>query len=619
MTVTAISIKIYILCTFVFILFFNLDFSTVEAAETDEVPNSNWIFNLEPISESDWDIKKAKHLLERAGFGGTPEEINRIFILGPQGAVNHLVNYENIPDEFLKTFNESGIHDPGLINFPPSRPATTKLARDTGEALGIKVKASGNRKMQPIVNKFFFWLRASMLETRRLAYWWAERMLITPRPLEEKMTLFWHNHFANSEAKIRDYRKLQLQNATFRKHATGNFRELLIATAQDPAMLYFLDAGQNIKGAPNENFAREIMELFTLGDGNYTEKDIREAARAFTGWNTDDLVFLVDDDKHDSEEKIVLSNIGNFDGVDVINILLAQESSAKFLVKKIYKEFVSEYYDEKTINSLAHILRENDYELKPLLKTIFLSKDFYSSNAMGTHIKSPVVLIVNTYKKLGLHEIPGIPDFNEASTLMGQTLFWPPTVAGWAGGKSWITPGLLMERGNFARSFLYPDIDFIPHDIHSYDPKIITMHEFIRRGEDITTATQASNGGENMITMSEGSMMADRDEDFNTRYGSYRGWQMAIEKVKPIKRVAAKLNISKMVLSNGAKTSEDAVNYLLNRFLSVPVSDKKRLQFINFLDFALGTDDLIESESYLEDPLRLVLHLIMSEPEYQLG
>ena len=619
MTVTAISIKIYILCTFVFILFFNLDFSTVEAAETDEVPNSNWIFNLEPISESDWDIKKAKHLLERAGFGGTPEEINRIFILGPQGAVNHLVNYENIPDEFLKTFNESGIHDPGLINFPPSRPATTKLARDTGEALGIKVKASGNRKMQPIVNKFFYWLRASMLETRRLAYWWAERMLITPRPLEEKMTLFWHNHFANSEAKIRDYRKLQLQNATFRKHATGNFRELLIATAQDPAMLYFLDAGQNIKGAPNENFAREIMELFTLGDGNYTEKDIREAARAFTGWNTDDLVFLVDDDKHDSEEKIVLSNIGNFDGVDVINILLAQESSAKFLVKKIYKEFVSEYYDEKTINSLAHILRENDYELKPLLKTIFLSKDFYSSNAMGTHIKSPVVLIVNTYKKLGLHEIPGIPDFNEASTLMGQTLFWPPTVAGWAGGKSWITPGLLMERGNFARSFLYPDIDFIPHDIHSYDPKIITMHEFIRRGEDITTATQASNGGENMITMSEGSMMADRDEDFNTRYGSYRGWQMAIEKVKPIKRVAAKLNISKMVLSNGARTSEDAVNYLLNRFLSVPVSDKKRLQLINFLDFALGTDDLIESESYLEDPLRLVLHLIMSEPEYQLG
>ena len=619
MNVTAKLIKIYILYPFILIFSINLNSILADTNNINAANNLDWIGNLSPLSESDWDINIAKHLLERAGFGGTPGEIKKIYELGLIGAVNHLVNYESINDDFLKEFDESDIHDPGLVDFPPSRPATTKLARETGEALGIKVKTSGNRKMQPIVNKFFFWLRASMLETRRLAYWWAERMLISPRPLEEKMTLFWHNHFANSEAKVRDYRKLKLQNATFRKHATGNFRELLIATAQDPAMLYFLDAGQNIKGAPNENFAREIMELFTLGDGNYTEKDIREAARAFTGWNTDDLVFLIDDDKHDSEDKTVLSNIGNFDGVDVINILLTQEASAKFLVKKIYKEFVSEYYDEKTINSLAHILRENDYELKPLLKTMFLSKDFYSSNAMGTHIKSPVVLIVNTYKKLGLDEIPGIPDFNEASTLMGQTLFWPPTVAGWAGGKSWITPGLLMERGNFARSFLYPDIDFIPHDIHSYDPKIITMHEFIRRGEDITTATQASNGDKNMVTMSEGSMMADRDEDFNTRYGSYRGWQMAIEKVKPIKRVAAKLNISRMVLSNGAKTSEDAVNYLLNRFLSVPVSDKKRLQLINFLDFVLGTDDIIESESYLEDPLRLVLHLIMSEPEYQLG
>ena len=193
--------------------------------------------------------------------------------------------------------------------------------------------------MQPIVNKFFYWLRASMLETRRLSHWWAGRMLTSPRPLEEKMTLFWHNHFSNSEAKVRDYRKMKLQNATFRKHATGNFRELLIATAKDPAMLYFLDAGQNIKGAPNENFAREIMELFTLGDGNYSEKDIREAARAFTGWNTNDLEFIVNKDQHDTEEKTVLSITGNFDGIDIIDILLKQEAASKFLVRKIYKEF----------------------------------------------------------------------------------------------------------------------------------------------------------------------------------------------------------------------------------------------------------------------------------------
>ena len=142
------------------------------------------------------------------------------------------------------------------------------------------------------------------------------------------------------------------------------------------------------------------MELFTLGDGNYSEKDIREAARAFTGWNTNDLEFIVNKDQHDTEEKTVLSITGNFDGIDIIDILLKQEAASKFLVRKIYKEFVSEYYAEDTIEELAKIFRENNYEIKPLLRTIFLSKDFYSSNSIGTHIKSPVVLIVNTYKKI---------------------------------------------------------------------------------------------------------------------------------------------------------------------------------------------------------------------------
>ena len=616
------SIKAFIRRGFKLVFFATLlciNFYSFSHAANDK---DNWVGSLENLSEKDWDFKKARHLLERAGFGGTPNDIEKIYKLGVNGAVNYLVNYENISTDNLEVFIDSDIHDPGLINFPPSRPATTQLAKDTGEALGIKVKPSGNRRMQPIVNKFFYWLRASMLETSRLSHLWAGRMLTSPRPLEEKMTLFWHNHFSNSEAKVRDYRKMKLQNATFRKHATGNFRELLIATAKDPAMLYFLDAGQNIKGAPNENFAREIMELFTLGDGNYSEKDIREAARAFTGWNTNDLEFIVNKDQHDTEEKTVLSITGNFDGIDIIDILLKQEAASKFLVRKIYKEFVSEYYAEDTIEELAKIFRENNYEIKPLLRTIFLSKDFYSSNSIGTHIKSPVVLIVNTYKKMGLHEMPGVPDFNEASSMMGQTLFWPPTVAGWAGGKSWITPGLLMERGNFIRSFLYPEIDFVAYDIHSADPYIIRMHEYIRAGSDITTATLASNeslGGDDTMMQSESNMMADRDEDFNTRYGSYRGWQMAIEKVKPIKRIAAKMNLSEMVLKEGITRSEGAVDYLLNRFLSVPISNEKRSKLIDFLNSTLGSNDLLESESYLEDPLRLVLHLILSEPEYQLG
>ncbi len=202
----------------------------------------------------------------------------------------------------LTEFERSGIHDPGLEPFPPSRPATTDLAKETGEALGIKVKP---RESSPsaVVNKFFYWLRASVLETNRVAYWWANRMVASNRGLEEAMSLFWHGHYAVSEGKVRDYRKLLGQLDLFYRHGTGNFRDLMVAIAQDPGMLSFLDAGVNVKGAPNENFAREIMELFTMGVGNYTETDIREAARAFTGWNYVDLDFVVNEDQHDGGEK----------------------------------------------------------------------------------------------------------------------------------------------------------------------------------------------------------------------------------------------------------------------------------------------------------------------------
>ena len=271
-----------------------------------------WQGDLSPIASSEWSYDRAAHLLERAGFGCTPEDIERLAAMTPDAAVRHLVYYELLDNSHLPAFDESDVHDPGLVPFPPSRPATTQLAKENGEALGVKVKPSGNRRLQPVVNKFFYWLRASMLETRRVSYWWAHRMLNTNRPLEEKMALFWHGHFATSEAKVRDYRKMLLQNETFRRHATGNFRDLVVAVAQDPAMLYFLDAGVNVKGAPNENFAREIMELFTMGVGNYSEQDIREAARAFTGWNSDDLTFVVNTSQHDDGAKSFLGYEGNF-------------------------------------------------------------------------------------------------------------------------------------------------------------------------------------------------------------------------------------------------------------------------------------------------------------------
>jgi hypothetical protein len=492
------------------------------------------------------------------------------------------------------------------------------MAKETGEALGIKVKPEGNRRLQPVVNKFFYWLRASVLETNRVAYWWANRMVSSNAPLQEKMALFWHGHYAVNESKVRDYRKLLTELELFHEMGTGSFRDLMVEIARDPAMLSFLDAGVNVKGAPNENFAREIMELFTMGVGNYTETDIREAARAFTGWNYVDLDFVINEDQHDDGTKSFLGREGNFDGVEVIDIIMDQPVTADFIAGKIYRFFAREDLGSELQAELGSILRDADYEVAPLLEAIFMSKDFYSPASMGTQIKSPVQLAVSTYRKLGLEDAPGVPDFNQATGALSQSLFRPPTVAGWAGGRSWVTPGLLLERGNFARDVLFPDINFVPPDRRNGNPEIRSVADRIRQGMDIASATQPSELGEGQI-MAESNMLADRDEDFNTRYGSFRGWQMALERVKPLPRHTARINLSAWVMEEGLENTTEVVDYFIDRFMRVKPGDDSRRLMVEFLDGDLGTSDIATAETYMEDSLRLVLHLIMSQPEYQIG
>ena len=417
-----------------------------------------WVDHLSPIGPQDWNYDRAAHLLERAGFGGTPEEIERLAAMTPQQAVDYLVDYKKLDNSFLKPFEQSDIYDPSLKDFPVSRVAATQQAEKTGQSMGVAVKPQGDRRLQPVVNRFFYWLRATVLETRRIGQWWANRMVATNRPLEEKMALFWHGHFATGEEKIRDYRKMLVQLDLLRNNATGNFRDLLVGVAKDPAMLIFLDAGQNVKGAPNENFGREVMELFTMGVGNYTEKDIREAARAFTGWTNDDLTFKVEAAKHDDGPKTFLGRTGNFDGVDILNIILDQKVTGNYIAGKLYRFFAREELSPATQEKLGAAFRDGKYEIAPLLKTVFLSKDFYSQPSVGTRIKGPVELLVSTYRKLGVKEMPGVPDLHIVSRELGQTLLNPPTVAGWAQGRAWITPGLLLARGNLARDILFPDM-----------------------------------------------------------------------------------------------------------------------------------------------------------------
>jgi uncharacterized protein (DUF1800 family) len=578
-----------------------------------------WIDGLSPIAPADWNYERARHLLERAGFGGTPDDIERLARMTPEAAVRRLVEYHSV-ENHLKPFEPSGVYDPSLQVFPESRPAATRIAEQTGQAMGVAVKPSGDRRLQPVVDRFFYWLRASALETRRIANWWADCMVATNHPLEEKMALFWHGHFATNEDKVRDYRKMLVQLELFHRYATGNFRKLLIGVAEDPAMLVFLDAAHNVKGAPNENFAREVMELFTMGVGHYTEKDIREGARAFTGWIDDDLSFKVDHAKHDDREKTFLGHTGNFDGVDVLNIILEQKATANFIAGKIYRFFVRDDLSPSLQEHLGAVLRDNDYEIAPLLRTIFLAKDFYSPPSMGTRIKGPVELIVSTYRQLGLKELPGIPDFNAASGELGQVLLDPPTVAGWAQGRAWITPGSLLERGNFALQVVFPDtIDFVDPN---FDPgqEIRAVNHRILQGLDITAATmgKTADGGAMGGDKAMANVLANREE-FNTRFGSLKGWQEATRKIKPILRAPAQFSLTEIVLSRHAETTADAVDLLLKRFLSVPADGKSRATLIAFLDQQLGTSDLVRAQTYLEEPLRSVVHLILSMPEYQLG
>ena len=575
-----------------------------------------WSNDLSPLPTSEWNPERAKHLLERAGFGGTPQEVERLSRMTPAQAVKSLVRYQHTPDKFTP-FQDSGSHDAGLEPFAVSRPAATDLAKATGESLGVKVKPEGNRKAQQVADRYLYWLRASRLETHRLGYWWANRMLTTPRPFQEKMTLFWHGHFATTEEKVRDYRKLQIQNELLRQHATGKFRDLLVAVAKDPAMLAFLDAGVNLKGAPNENFAREIMELFTMGVGNYTEQDIKEAARAFTGWNYQGLKFVINPNQHDDGVKTVLHQTGRFNGEQVIDILLAQPVTAEYIAGKLYRYFVREDLTPAYQQQLGKLLRDSRYDIAAFMETVLLSTDFYSDDSVATRIKPPVELVISTYKKMGLKAVPGIPDFNEQTELLGQKLFYPPNVAGWAHGRSWITPGLLLARGNVIYDTVFPPIDFVaadrvPNGLYQINP----VADKLAQGQDITTATKPD--GKNMGEMSM-SNQGDRDEDFNTRLASYHAWRKAIEKVKPIERATAQLNVSAMLRAAKCQTTDDAVAHLAQRFLSVKLSTEVQQRIAHMLAQDLGTRQLSEADSYMEDALRNALHVILSLPVYQLG
>ncbi|MBL8087796.1 MAG: DUF1800 domain-containing protein [Chthonomonas sp.] len=375
--------------------------------------------------------EKIAHVLRRFGWGVSEAELEYYGKLGLAGTIDTLLNYEKVDPQFDLTPNDMGI-------------------------------GKGAPRM------------------RDIQAWWLLKMVVTRRPLEEKMTLFWHNHFATASSKVDVAPAMYAQNLLLRKHAVGNFHHMLVDVAKDPAMLYWLDNQFNTKEKPNENFAREIMELFTLGVGHYSEKDVQEAARAFTGWTYGRRGRSVDkprfgssfqflEDVHDPGMKSFLGNKGPFDGEDVCGILAAHPSTAIFLAKKLWTWFAYDNPEPAVVELIAAAFTNSHYSIRSTLRAIMEAPEFYSERCVGRLIKNPLDLCVATYRQFGIGgsiqrsiedargtetKIPraaALAPIFTSTKAMGMEVLNPPDVSGWKVGAEWISSATMIERIKFGK------------------------------------------------------------------------------------------------------------------------------------------------------------------------
>jgi uncharacterized protein (DUF1800 family) len=390
---------------------------------------------LTPFRAQKWSFETAAHLLNRAGFGGTPGEIESARKDGLETAVHNALY---LPGEPTASSDESH-----------SWAIPTNLRNRQLELRNLEANPIERRKM------IQQWEVEQRDETAGLRFWWLNRMKETAAPLVEKMTLFWHGHFATSAAKVRNAYWMWLQNETFRRNALGNFEILLKEISRDPAMMIFLDLAQSLKKHPNENWAREAMELFTLGIGHYTEQDIRQSARAFTGYRIDltSQRFRYAPGQHDPGRKSFMGRSGNFSGDDILDIILQQPACPQLIGRKLWRFFVEDEPPPEMVAALADALRRNDFELRPVLREMFSSAEFYSARVVRSQIKSPVQFLVQTCKLLET-ELPPWRVTQSALQQLGQLPLAPPNVKGWDGGKSWISTSTLLFRYNFTNYLL---------------------------------------------------------------------------------------------------------------------------------------------------------------------
>lgn len=516
--------------------------------------------SLDPLPESQWDRASAAHLLRRAGFGGTPEEVDRLHAMGLNGAVDWLVDYRTIPYE-------------------PAPPLIDSLLLEPIERAELRAMTPEQREQYREQRR-----RAEHRTLEQVRLWWIERMVESPRPLEEKMTLFWHGHFTSGMREVRNALFMKEQNEFLRRRALDNFRELLMGISRDRAMLIYLDGRNNVKARPNENYGRELLELFTLGVGNYTEADIKAAARAFTGWTFNDEGFLFRRRQHDDAVKTFLGRTGRWDGDDIIDIILEQPACARFLSRKLLEFFCRPDPPRALVERLAREIRAHKYELKPAMRTLLRSRAFYHPDSRGCLVKSPIEVVVGTLRSLG-QPAADLPAAARAMAAMGQELMQPPNVKGWDGGTAWINTATLFLR--------YNTVGAIVHGTGGRE----------RRG------SAAASPGNDEVALVDGQspptaelgMAAASPREARSRLEGRR--QAAFDALTPLRAA-------------GASSAAEIVDFYAAHLLAVPLAPAKRERLIGYLAGPDGHFSLEEERA--EERVRTMVHLLCSTPEFQM-
>ncbi len=418
------------------------------------------------------DITLMAHLMRRAGFGADRDELERLVAQGYEETVEQLVDPPpSVP----------GADQDALFRYMPS------------------LETGGPSPVPGAANLLY-------------------HMVNTQRPLEEKMAFFWHHVFATGNSKVDNDNHLTIQIDMFRQHGMGNYRDLLIRVAQSPAMIYWLDNHENHKRSPNENWGRELLELFSLGVGNYTETDVFECARAFTGWTISPKVprapnhrfswsYEFRPEEHDYSEKTFLGHTGNFDGEDIIDIILQQPACARFIVRHLYNFFVADEAqvpawdiepprDADAIDLLTQTFVDSGYELRPVLRTLFNS-DFFKE-ARFAKVKSPVEVVVGTLRLTGDLQGPDprLVAVAQEPSNMGQALHNPPSVEGWQTGRDWINSGSVVKRINFVADQVsnvdLPGVQRIVERVAGSNGAQLTADELVDRCIDLMGPLEVS-------------------------------------------------------------------------------------------------------------------------------